>query len=53
MNFVASHQIRSEFSALMSQMYREEVPLNRIKIGMGFSGRLRTSKPSMRLQTYS
>ena len=27
MNFVASHQIRSEFSALMSQMYREEVPL--------------------------
>jgi uncharacterized glyoxalase superfamily metalloenzyme YdcJ len=27
MDFVASHQIRSEFSALMSQMYREEVPL--------------------------
>lgn len=27
MNFVESHQIRSEFSALMSQMYREEVPL--------------------------
>lgn len=27
MSFVASHQIRSEFSALMSQMYREEVPL--------------------------
>jgi len=27
MNFVVSHQIRSEFSALMSQMYREEVPL--------------------------
>ncbi len=27
MNFVASHEIRSEFSALMSQMYREEVPL--------------------------
>lgn len=27
MNFVASNRIRSEFSALMSQMYREEVPL--------------------------